>query len=145
MHLVDSVVDREAGGLLAWRKFPEGLHELSDQMLRRDQQIRMVKDPIPVSVRGDIRVFVRVRPQVVDFRHSQRNQRLGPDLKRALGALFQEDYLLVVVAEAGKIAVIRKVEEALARILLIFAGHHGEQIVAVEVYFESFVPGFMAL
>ena len=83
-----------------------------------DRGTRVVEDPVVVGVRGDVGPLVGVGAQVEELGHPQRDERLGPDLQRALDALLHEDDLPVVEPQRDQVAVVVEVDEALARALL---------------------------
>src|SRR5581483_5087867 len=127
----------EAAGLLARREFLECGEELSDNFLRRNEEVRMVEEPVVVGVRRDVRPLVWIGPQIVELRNPQGNERLSPEPERSLGALFFKNDLPIVVTQSHKFGIVIEVEEILARTLLRFAGEERQQVVAVKMHLES--------
>jgi hypothetical protein len=60
----------------------------------------VVNKPVVIGVRGDIRAFVWVRPEVEHFRNPQVRERVGPNEQCSRGPLLQEHELPVVIAKA---------------------------------------------
>ena len=113
-------------------------------IVRRQDDVVVVEDPVVVGVRRDVGALERIRPQVEELRDPQRDERLGPDLQRALDALLHEHDLPVVEAEREHVAVVGEVDEPLPRALVHLAGEVGQQVVAVDVDLEGLVADRVA-
>ena len=113
--------------------------------LRRHEDKRVADHPVVIGVRRDVGPFVGVHPQIEDLGQPQFSERFGPNRHRARGALFGEDKLPVVVAQAKQVALVAEVEELLARIFRGLAGQVRQQVVAVEMHLEGLVADFHAL
>src|SRR5262245_58656037 len=144
LDLVHDLIDAEARGFLARRVFLEALQKLCHSALGGNQNEDVVENPIPVSVGGDVRHFIRIRTQVENLRHAQRHKRLGPDLHRSLGALFHEHDLEVVETHGDQVAVVVEVEELLARAGFLFAQEQRRHVVTVEVDLEVLLADLVA-
>ena len=105
----------------------------------------MVEDPVPIGVRRDVGAFVRIHPEVVDLGQAQWSKRLGPNRHCARHALLGEHHLEVVVAHRHQVAFVAEIEELLTRIFRGLAGQVRQQVVAVEMHFESRVADLHAL
>src|SRR5690606_25137222 len=73
-ELFHRLVDRERGGPLSGREILERLQELSQEPLRRGDQIRLPEMPVPVRVRGRVRALEGIGPQVEELGDSQRHE-----------------------------------------------------------------------
>ena len=82
----------------------------------------MVDVPVPIGVRSDGGLFVRVGAQVVEPGNPGLHEGFPPQGQGARSALLGEHDLPVVVAQAGQIAIVGEVEELLARALGFLAG-----------------------
>src|SRR6185436_17368817 len=129
-------VQAEATRLLAGRKLLERGEELANDVLGGDTDEGVVEPPIVVRVRRHVRPFEWVGQEIEKFWKPQGRGRLTPDLQRSRDALFLEDELPVVVAQADQLGVVVEVEELLARTLLRLAGQERQQILAVEMDLE---------
>src|ERR1700730_8009922 len=134
-QLLHGLVDREAARLLPRWKLLESLQVLRDDRLRRNQDEHVLDEPFDVVARLVLGTLEWIGAQVEQLGRAQRDQRLHPDLK-AMRRLFHEHRLVLVVAQAGEIAVIGPVEE-LASLIRALAGEHVALIVAVEVHLEA--------
>jgi hypothetical protein len=74
--------------------------------------------------------------QVEELRDAQRDERLRPQLECAARPLLHEDELPVVEPQRDEIAVVREVDEALARADVLLSGEVREQIETVDVHLE---------
>src|SRR5262245_66116452 len=90
LHFLQDFVQVERGRLLPLRVLPERRQELGDVGLSGHEHERVIEDPIVVRVRGDVGPLVRIRPEVVEFREPQGDERLGPDAKRSWSARSEE-------------------------------------------------------
>src|SRR5689334_384426 len=61
LHLLQRLVEREAGRLLPRRKLLERLEEGLHDCRGGQYEVPPVKDPVPVGVRRDVRPFERIR------------------------------------------------------------------------------------
>ena len=85
----------------------------------------------------------RVGAQVEQHGQAQLHHRLRPDIE-AMRLLLQEHRLPLLVAQAGKVAVVGPVEE-LAALVRALAGEQVALVVAVEVNPEGLAGGVVAL
>src|SRR5262245_20137410 len=102
----------------------------------------MVEPPVVIGVRSDVRLLIRIGPQVEELWKPQGSKRFLPYQQSSLGALFGKNKLPVVVAQADQVGVIIKVVELFARTLLRLAGQEWQHVVAVEMHFKVLVTGF---
>ena len=114
-HLLQGLIDRETARLLPRRKLLECGQELADDRLGRDQDEDVFNEPSVVTTRLMFCTLEWVGAQVEELGCPQRNKRLHPDLK-AVRRLFHEHGLVLVVTQAGEVAVVSPVEELAARI-----------------------------
>src|SRR5262245_63182201 len=105
----------------------------------------MVEPPVVICVRRDVRLLIRIGPQVEELRKPQGSERFLPYQQSSLGALFSENKLPVVVAQADQVGVVIEVVELFARTLLCLASQEWQHVVAVEMHLEGRVAGFHAL
>ena len=149
LELGDDLVDREARGLLPRRELLECGEELRDQGRRRQREVVIFEEPVPVGVRRHIRPLVGIGAQVEQLRDAQDGERLEPDLQRPLTTLLHEDDLPVVESDGEHVAVVGEVHEALARALVHLAGQVRHKVVAVDVHLVRHVadrvPGLQLL
>src|SRR5262245_46090003 len=106
LHLLDDLIYAKARGLLPGRETLEARQELRHTCLCGNQKKDVVEYPVVVGVRGVVGTFVGISPKVEDLRDTQGYKRLGPNSQRPYGALLHEHHLPVVIAKAGKIAVV---------------------------------------
>jgi hypothetical protein len=85
-QLLHYFVHIEAGRFLSLRIVLERHQELSDIFLRRHELEGVIKKPVVVSVRGNVRALVRVGSEIEDFRNPQVGERLRPDAQRSRSA-----------------------------------------------------------
>ncbi len=124
------------------RNVPRKSH---DDRLRGQDQVRLGEVPVPVRVRGRVRPLERIGAQVEELRHAQRDERLRPQLEGSARPLLHEDELPVVEPQRDEIAVVREVDEALARADVLLPGEVREQVEAVDVHLEGLAGRFVAL
>src|SRR5262244_2218102 len=117
-QLCQNLVHAEAACFLARREFLKRFEEFSDDGLRRHTNIGMVEPPVIIGVRRDVRLLIRIGPQVEELRKPQGSERFLPYQQSSLGALFGKNKFPVVVAQTDQVGVIIKVVELLARTLL---------------------------
>src|SRR5215470_2530637 len=86
------LVEREAAGLLPRRKLDVGLQVLGDEGLRWDEQERSFDTPFVVVAGVELSLLEGIGAQVEDFRQSQRDQWILPDVE-AFGPLLHEQEL----------------------------------------------------
>ena len=108
------LIDAEAAGLLAGREFLEGAKEFANVLLRRDQDKQVLNTPALVVHAFMVRGLEGIASKVEQLRQPQRDEGLLPDIE-AMRALFSEDDLPLVIAEAHERAVVVEVEELVAR------------------------------
>ena len=85
-----------------------------------------------------------VRREVEELRHAQRHERLRPQLQGSARPLLHEDELPVVEPQRDEIAVVREVDEALARADVLLSDQVQEQVEAVDVHLEGLAGGLVA-
>src|SRR5262245_23036072 len=78
-QLFQNLVHAEAARFLARREFLERGQELADDRLRGHTDKCMVEPPVVIRVRCDVRPFIRIGPQIEEFRKPQRSERLTPN------------------------------------------------------------------
>ena len=78
--------------------------------------------------------LVRIPPQVEHQRHPKRREGVRPGLKGGLYALLHENQLPVVVAQGCEVAVVREVEDLVARADVRLSGEERQDVVAVQVH-----------
>ncbi len=93
----------------------------------------MIEIPVPVGIRRDSRLFIRIGAQVVEPRNPCFHERFTPDGQRTLFPLLGEHDLPVVVAQSGQIAIIGEIEKLLARTLGFLPGQVGKLIVTIQM------------
>src|SRR5262245_63880786 len=101
-QLCQNLVHAEAACFLARREFLKRFEELSDDGLRRHTNIGMVEPPVVIGVRRDVRLLIRIGPQVEELRKPQGSERFFPYQQSSLGALFGKNKLPVIVAQDRK-------------------------------------------
>src|SRR6187549_3631249 len=99
--------------------------------LGRHTNKRMVEPPVVIGIRGDVRPFIRIGPQIEQLWKAQRSERLAPDPQRSRNALFGKYKLPVVVAQADQVGVVVEVVELLAWARLCLTGQEWQQVVAI--------------
>lgn len=92
--------------------------ELTHVILRGHHQEGVVEQPIVVGVRGNIRAFIRIGPEVEDLRYPQVGERIGPNEHRSRGSLLHERQLPVIVAQPGQLLVVVDVQKRFPRALI---------------------------
>ena len=116
---------------------------LSHDPLRRNDHERMLNEPTHVVACLVLGPLERIRAQVEQHRQTQLDERLLPDIE-AFGLLLQEHRLPLLVAKAGKIAVVGPVEE-LAALVRTLAGEQVALVVAIEMNPEVLACRVIAL
>src|SRR5215467_11382594 len=144
LQLCQNLVYAKAAGFLARREFLKRFEELSDDGLRRYTNIGMVEPPVVIGVRRDVRLLIRIGPQVEELRKPQGSERFLPYQQSSLGTLFSKNKLPVVVAQTDQVGVIIKVVELLAWTLLRLTGQEWQHVIAVEMDLKGFVTDFHA-
>ena len=112
--------------------------------LGRQQHEQVLDEPAVVAAGLVLGALERVGANVEDLRGAQRHQRLHPDLE-PVRLLLHEHRLVLVVAQAGKIAVVGPIEERPPRVLGLRVGEGGALVEAVDVDAEGRVAGGVAL
>ena len=138
---LQSLVEAEAAGLLARREFLERGEKLTHVLLRRHEHEGVVHAPPSVVDAFVVGALERIGAQVEELRKTQGHERVLPDIQ-AVRALFREDDLPLVVAQADQRAVVVEVEELLARARRL-AGERIGDVVAVEWTLKVLSPTFM--
>src|SRR4029453_9478773 len=82
----------------------------------------------------------RIRAEVVELRHPQRDERLRPQLERPLRPLLHEDELPVVEAQRDEVAVVAEVDEALWRAPILLAREVRDQVVSADGHGRRLEP-----
>jgi len=118
---LDDLIQAEAGRLLPWRELKVARNSPT-KSLRGHQQEDVAEHPVAEGVRGLLCALVRVHAQIEDVRRAQPDERLLPNLQRALDTLLHEQHLPVVVAQRRDVAVVGEVDETLAQALRFLAG-----------------------
>ncbi len=108
---------------------------LSHDRLRRDDHECVLDEPSHVVAGFVLRPLERIGAQIEQHWKAQLNHRLLPDTE-ALGLLFEEHRLPLIVAKASKVAVVGPVEE-LAALVRPLAAKKVTLVVAVEVNLEG--------
>src|SRR5262245_59423738 len=98
LHLLQYLIEVEAGRLLSLGIVFERRQELADDRLRRDKREGVIHDPIVVGVGGSIGALVRIGAKIEYLRETQSCERFGPDPQRSRRTLLHEDELKVVIA-----------------------------------------------
>src|SRR5262249_2652407 len=101
----------------------------------------MCEPPSVTGVRREVRLLIRIGPQVEELRKPQGSERFLPYQQGSLGALFSKNKLPVVVAQTDQVGVVIEVVELLARTLLRLASQEWQRVVAVEMHLEGRVAG----
>ena len=109
------------------------LPEIFQHNPSRQQQVNMIEIPVPVGIRSDGRLFVRIGTQVVEPRNPRLYERFTPDSQSTLFPLLGEHDLPVVVAQSGQIAIVGEIEKLLARTLGFLSGQIRKLIVAIQM------------
>jgi hypothetical protein len=135
---VQRLFDGEAAGLLARRKVSESCQMLADDGLRRNEQKRMLHEPVLVFASLQVGKLEGVGSQIEQLGGAQANQRLHPDFEPVRQLLHEYD-LVLVVAQSGEIAIIGPVEE-LATLVRAGAGQQVTLVVTIGCTLKVLSP-----
>ena len=83
LQLLHDLIQIETRRLLPLGVIPERHKETAHKVLRGHEQEGVIDQPVVVSVRRDVRPFVRIEAEVIDLRHAETGKRVGPDQQRA--------------------------------------------------------------
>src|SRR6185369_3759810 len=126
-----------------WRKLPEGLKELADIGLGREQKEDMLDPPMGIVDGLMVRALEGIAQQIEELGESQGHEGILPDIE-AMGPLFGENELPAPVAQGDELPVVAEVEEFLAGRFRRLPGEVGEEVVSVEVDLEGLVADLVA-
>ena len=134
----------EARRLLPLRIVLKRQQELAHVVLRGDHQEGVIKKPVVVGVRRDVRALIRVSAEVEDFRNTQVGERVSPNEHCSRSTLLHEHKFPIVVSQPGQLLVVVDVKERLPRALRSLSGQVRHEVVAVEMDLVGHVADLVA-
>ena len=115
-HRLECIADAEARRQAPRRVVFKGIDEISDNALRRNQQVDAPEHPVSIVIGGvrQLCLLKGILPQIGDSRDAMRLVFSVPDIE-AVALLRQERDLPFVVAEGRKVAIVGDVEKLFTR------------------------------
>src|SRR5215469_6514847 len=134
LQLLQKAIEVEALRFLSRRKVFESANKVRRNRLGSVQQKGLLQRPGVVRVRRDIRAFIWIHAQIVEFWQPPTRKRFSPDIEGAWGLLFAEDKLPISKAYRHELTVVIDVDEPLTIRVLLFPSQVRKLIISIEMY-----------